>query len=132
MHMVYSALIERIDKLESSLEQKLSRKMAQLLDKRVYSELGRIKKVVNANLESFKETLRDENDEKLSDINDNLHDLRNRQVSSLRLDQNDRSLNVTIRDSPESANKNLNSKGNALIKNGLNIRDVSVSHTECK
>ena len=90
MHMLYSALNERIDKLESSLEQKLSRKMAQLLDKRDYSELGRIKKVVNANLESFKETLRNENDEELSDINDKLHDLRNRQVSSLRLDQNDR------------------------------------------
>ena len=39
---------------------------------------------------------------------------------------------MTIRDSPESANENLNSKGNALIKNGLNIRDMSVSHTECK
>ena len=51
-------------------------------------------------------------------------------MSSSRLDQNDRSLNVAIRDLPESANENLNSKVNALIKNGLNIRDVPVSHSE--
>ena len=132
MHMLYSALSERMDKLESSLEQKLSTKVAQLLDKRVNTELGRIKKEVDANLVSFKETLRDEIDEELGEINNKLHDLSNRPMSSVRFDQNDRSLNVAIRDLPESANENLNSKVNALIKNGLNIRDVSVSNTERK
>ena len=47
-------------------------------------------------------------------------------------DQNDRSLNVAIRDLPESVNGNLNSKVNALIKIGLNFRVVSVSQTERK
>ena len=88
MHMLYSALSKRMDKLESSLEQQLSTNVAQLLDKRVNTELGRIKKEMDANLKSFKETIRDEIEEELGDINSKLHDLSNRPVSSLQLDQN--------------------------------------------
>ena len=104
MHMLYSALSKRMDKLESSLEQQLSTYVAQLLGKRVNTELGRIKKEMDANLKSFKGTIKDEIEEELGDINSKLHDLSNRHVPSLRLDQNDRSLNAAIMDLPESAN----------------------------
>ena len=60
MHMLYSSLNERMDKFESCLEQKISNKVAQLLDKRVNTELNRIKKEVDANLDSFIEIFRGE------------------------------------------------------------------------
>ena len=43
-----------------------------------------------------------------------------------------RSVNVAIRDLPKSANENLSSKVNSLIKEGLDINDVSVARTERK
>ena len=42
------------------------------------------------------------------------------------------SLNAAIMDLPESANENLSIKVNTLIKNGLNIRAMSVSNNERK
>ena len=51
--------------------------------------------------------------------------------ATVHLDKN-RSLNVAIRDLPESVNENLNNKVNSLLREGLDIRDVSVSSTERK
>ena len=114
MHMLCSSLNERMDKLESCLEQKISTKVAQLLDKRVNIELSRIKKEVNDKLDSFKETFRDEINDELVDITSKVNELRNLPTAPVQLDKN-RSLNVAIRDLPESVNENLNNKVNSLI-----------------
>ena len=45
---------------------------------------------------------------------------------------NDISLNVAIRNLPESANENLDEKVNSLFSNGLKINSVSVASTERK
>ena len=129
MHMLCSPINERMDK--SRLEQKISAKVAQLLDKRVNTELSRIKKEVNDKLDSFKETFRDEINDMLVDITSKVNELRNLPTAPVQLDKN-RSLNVAIRDLPESVNENLNNKINSLIREGLDIRDVSVSSTERK
>ena len=131
MHMLCSSLNERMDKLESCSEQKISTKVAQLLDKKVNTELSRIKKEVNDKLDSFKETFRDEINDELVDITSKVNELRNLPTAPVQLDKN-RSLNVAIRDLPESVNENLNNKVNSLIREGLDIRDVSVSSTERK
>ena len=55
MNMHYNSLHESIDKFEAGLEQRMSNKIAQLLDKRVNSELNRIRRDVDERLDSFKE-----------------------------------------------------------------------------
>ena len=57
MHKMYTSLHDRIDKFEAGLEQRISSKVAQLLDKRVNTELGRIRKDVDERLGGW-ETLR--------------------------------------------------------------------------
>ena len=47
MNMHYNSLHERIDKFETGLEPRISNKVAQLLEKRVNSELIRFRKDVD-------------------------------------------------------------------------------------
>ena len=126
MHKMYTlSLHDRIDKFEAGLEQRISNKVAQLLDKRVNTELNRIKKDVDARLETFKESFRDEISEELDGLNDKLSNMCVPETAS----HTDRSLNVAIRGLPESDNENLNSKVNSVLKDGLQIRNVSVKST---
>lgn len=69
MYMLFSSLSERMDKLESGLEQRIANKVSQLLDKRVNSELGRIRKDIDSKLESFQESLCSDVAEELDEIN---------------------------------------------------------------
>ena len=128
MHMLFTSLSERIDKLESGLEQRISTKVAQLLDKRVNVELGRIKKDVDSKLNTFRDTLREEVADDLQEINDKLSSI----ATPVTNNTPDISLNVVIRNLPESTNENVNEKVNLLIANGLKINSVSVASTERK
>ena len=125
MHKMYTSLQDRIDKFEAGLEQRISNKVAQLLDKRVNTELNRIKKDVDERLEIFKQTFRDEISEELDGLNDKLSNMRVPETAS----DTDRSLNVAIRGLPESDNENLNSKVNSVLKDGLQTRNVSIKST---
>ena len=57
---------------------------------------------------------------KLDDINVKLSSLQRPETVS------NRSLNIAIRDLPESDGENINNKVNAVIKDGLHMRNVSV------
>lgn len=122
MHMMYNSLHDRIDKFEAGLEQRISNKVAQLLDKRVNTELNRIKKDVDDRVETFKETFRAEIDEDLNELNNKLNNM-NVQIPDTSYD---RSLNIAIRGLPESDNENLSNKVNSVIKDGLSVRNVAV------
>ncbi|KAL4229726.1 hypothetical protein ACF0H5_010114 [Mactra antiquata] len=75
LHMMFSALNERVNQLESGLEQRISNKVAQLLDKWVNSEMARIRKDVNTQLDSFKDNLKDELASELEDINSKIQQM---------------------------------------------------------
>lgn len=135
MHMMFSALTERVDKLESGLEQRISSKVAQLLDKRVNTELNRIKKDVENRLDDFKSSLREELASDLADINAKLNAVS--AVTSAPAPaplpaQPDRSLNVVIRGLPATNNENVKAKVNALFKDGLRLSDVNCTTAERK
>ena len=129
MHMQFTCLAERIDKLESGLEERISSKVAQLLDKRVNVELTRIKKDVNARLDTFRETLREELADDMETLNTKVSSL----VSSeQRSPSSGISLNVVIRNLPESLNENLDEKINVLIKDSLSVKNISVACSDRK
>lgn len=92
IHMQFSAMNERMDKLESSLEQRISNKVAQIIDKRVNTELSRICKDVDSRLESFKEEIKSDISADLHDINDRVRVLSN--GVSVNSGQTDVSLNI--------------------------------------
>jgi len=54
MHMHFPSLSERVDQLESSLEQRIANKVSQLLDKRVNLEMKRIYKDVDTKTDAFR------------------------------------------------------------------------------
>ena len=54
LHMQFAALNERMDKLENGLEQKIASKVAQILDKRVSSEMSKIRKEVEVKIDNVK------------------------------------------------------------------------------
>ena len=102
--MMYNSLHDRIDKFEAGLEQRISNKVAQLLDKRVNTELSRIRKDVDDRMETFKETIRSEMSDELEEVNNKLASLQRSETVP------DRSLNVAIRGLPESDGENINTK----------------------
>ena len=131
MNMMFLSLNERFDKMESGLEQRISSKVAQLLDKRVNSELSKIRKDVNDRMDDFKESIKADLAADLDEIRD---ELASRQPTLDTVSQNtkDLSLNIVIRNLPENSNENIKNKVNALFKDGLRLSDVSVSDAERK
>lgn len=130
MHMQFSAMNERMDKLESSLEQRISNKVAQIIDKRVNTELSRIRKDVDCRLESFKEEIKSDISADLHDINDKMRVLSN--GGPVNSGQTDVSLNIVIRGLPESSSENTSAKVNTLIRDGLKVSDVTCISVERK
>jgi len=137
MHMMFSALDERLGKLESGIEQRIANKVAQLLDKRVNSEMSKVRKDVDARLETFKESLKDEVTADIAEINTKLQNLSTAQTYAAAASgptppQPDRSLNVVIRGLPSTNNERVIEKVNVLIKDGLRVNDVSCVSAERK
>lgn len=60
MHMLFSSLNERVEKMENGLEQKISEKVAKVLDKRVNTEMTRIRNVVDTKIEDAKMAIKAE------------------------------------------------------------------------
>ena len=87
--------------------------------------MERIKKDINARLDTFRETLRE-------DIADDI-DVLNKKVETLSASTTQHSnspnltLNVVIRNLPETVNENICEKVNTLISKSLKIADVKVS-----
>ena len=123
MNMHCNSLHERIDKFEACLEQRISNKVAQLHNKRVNSEMGRIRKDVDECLDAFKESFRSEIDEEFDSLSGKLDSLQNIDHS------HDRSLNIAVRGLPESNNKHLNDKVNNVIRTRLKIRNITVTRS---
>jgi hypothetical protein len=123
MHMLFNSIKERMDKLETGLEQRIATKVSQILDKRINSELHRIRKDVDGRLDAFRESVR-------TDVTTDLNELKTK-VDDFISNSNDRrcegddiTLNVIIRDLPETTGENTLNKVNTLIKDGLKLRDV--------
>lgn len=131
MHMMFTCLTERIEKLESGLEQRIATKVAQLLDKRVNSELGRIKHDIEARLDTFKDTLKEEFGDEIEEIHKKIDTLP-AHTAHTEVGKPDLSRNVVIRNLPETVNENISDKVDILIKNGLKVNSVNVAFAERK
>ncbi|KAH3822961.1 hypothetical protein DPMN_124755 [Dreissena polymorpha] len=115
----------RIDQLESSIEQKLTHKFAQLLDKRVNIELGRIKTNVQEQLDSFKEKITEE----LQEVSEKCSSVT--AAAGGPSGGQDISKNLVIRGLPYHEGENLNSKVISMFKDVMKC-NVQVCNTQRK
>ncbi|KAL4240044.1 hypothetical protein ACF0H5_000839 [Mactra antiquata] len=129
MNMLFGTLRKRMDKLEAGLEQRIAHKVSQLLEKRVNTEIIRIRRDMDEKFESFQESIKVDLADDLLDINSKIQSISSDRTQ---MEQKDVSLNIVIRDLPESTNENIESKVNGLISNGLNLRGVLFATAERK
>ena len=101
---------------------KIIDKMTKVLDKRISSESSRIRKDIDDKLRD----LRKEFDIEISQLNKKLNE---REPSANRIveETHDLSLNIVIRGLPETVNENVAEKVDALIKDGLKVKTVTVA-----
>ena len=129
MHMLFGSLSERMDKLESGLEQKIANKVTQLIDKRVNTELSRIRRDIDGKLDSFKDEMRTNISDELEDINSKIERLSNGAESH---SSPDIAMNVVIWGLPVTPNENVSNKVNAMFKDALKVAGVSCASAERK
>lgn len=132
MHMLFTSLSERVDKLESSLEQRISNKVSQLLDKRVNTELNRIRKEVDDKIDFVKETMRADTADDIAELRSKVDSLADNQGHSSHDHSGDITKNIVIRGLLELHNENTVSRVNELIAEGLRLRDVKCAKAERK
>ena len=125
MNMMFLSLNEKFEKMESGLEQRISNKVAQLLDKHVNSELKKIKTDVESRMDDFKEIIKADLAADLDDSREELSTIKST-TDSTPSQAKDLSQNVVIRNLPENQNENIKNKVKTLFRDELRLSDISV------
>ncbi|KAH3716124.1 hypothetical protein DPMN_058842 [Dreissena polymorpha] len=140
MNMMFMSFNERFDTLESSLDQLIANRVSLAVDKRIYSEINRVRKEIDSKMDSkfdsFQQSVKAEIAADLAIFRNEFKSFKGASYSN-RSDFNsqshvDRSMNIVIRNMPESASENTQSKVNALLKDGLYVSHVTVGKAERK
>ncbi|CAC5415627.1 unnamed protein product [Mytilus coruscus] len=125
MQSMFGEINNRINDLEANFERKITQKINQVIDKRISTEVSKVKKDVNLAVD----TLRQNFDQDLKIVEDKLNDI---SKSVKHTGERDISYNLVVRNLPKSANENLNLKISALMREGLKIQIISFSSVERK
>ena len=119
MHSMFESLTKKMDSIATEIENKLSRKFSQMLDKRINSEISKVKQEIDTRITTVKEDLYDE----IKDLTDKVVDIESRKDEN----ENSRELNIVLRNVPERRNENECDVVNGILKDGLRLRDVTVT-----
>ncbi|VDH91699.1 Hypothetical predicted protein [Mytilus galloprovincialis] len=120
MRNMFGDMNTRINDLERNLERKITVKVNQIIDKRVSSEIKKVRSEVNAVVDS----LRLDIDEDLQVIEKKLEDF-SKQITNQSTSNID--CNLVIRNLPESTNENIESKVSALFREGLKVQITPIN-----
>ncbi|XP_045171009.2 uncharacterized protein DDB_G0283697-like [Mercenaria mercenaria] len=137
MHKMYENLHSRIEALESGLEDKIVHRISNVFDKRFRTEVNKLEKKVDDKIDAKFDTFKEEiKGEIKAEVNSELGKLNNKieqfsqQTGSEVSRDFDRS--VAILNLPESRGENIETKVNALVREGLKIRDIRISSVSRK
>ena len=114
----------RISKLETDVDKRLSNRLAELVDKRVNPEMKKTRTEEDNRMCNIRSDMTSELEElgvKVNSITDTLQ----ADVSASASDN--RHVNSVVRNFPESVNENIEDKINSLIKSHTKVNDVNVS-----
>ena len=134
MHSMQDILTKRMDMIENKIEQsektltdKITDKVTKIIDNRVSTEVSKIRKEIDDKLSD----LRTEFNADLVEINKRIEQRASSEAGNrvVNVDEtqnrHDISLNIVIRELPETTNENVVTKVDALIKDGLKIRNLT-------
>ena len=126
MKTMFEDLNRKVDTMASDIENRLSKKFSQLIDKRISNELSKMTREINSRIDTVKSDIYKEFDELEAQVKD---------ISSVKSDlgpNGDIDLRIVLRNVPESRDENVIDKVNGVIREGLKLRDVKVVKAERK
>ena len=121
MHAMFENLTKKMDSMANEIETKLSRKFSQMLDKRINSEISKVKQEIDTRINVVKEDLYEE----IKDLNDKVADMESNITNEDNV--NNRELNIVLRNVPERQNENECDIVNGILKDGLRLREITVT-----
>jgi hypothetical protein len=107
----------RMDGIADEIESKLSAKFGQMLDKRINTEVSKLRKTIDVEVTRVKDDFRAD----IKNLQDQVDELPTATANS-----DDIGLNVVVRNLPKSNNESLESKVVALFRKGMNLKDVGI------
>ena len=119
----------------NDIETNLSKKISNIIDKKIETAVGKIERKVKkddelANLKSeFSRTV-DEFKREMNDIESCYTKLERDPADAIARDES--KLRIVIRNLPENRNENIQNKVNGLLKDGLQLKDISLRSVERK
>ena len=126
MKTMFENLNRKVDTLASEIEERLTKKFSQLLDKRHSKEISKVKSDINSRIDIVKEDIyRD-----IENLDTQVKDLSTER--STLVQEDDIALRIVLRNVPETRNENVIDTVNGIMRDGLRLRDVSVKKAERK
>ena len=104
-----------------------------MIDKRITSEIVKLRKDIDSQVSDIRSEIESDMDalsDRVEEIASNF--VRSQAPTAPASTNEDIKLNIVIRKLPETVNENVESKVNALIKDGLKLRDIDVATAERK
>ena len=123
MHTVFENLTQKMDSMASEIEINLSRKFSKM-DKRINNEKTKVKEEIDSRINIVKEDLYDE----IKDLTDKVADMESDIKNEDKI--NNRELKIVLRNVPERKNEDVCDIVKCIPKDGLRLRDASVSKAE--
>lgn len=137
MLLMWDSLTERMNSLESNLEQRLTQKVANLLDKRINTEMKTMKRDIDERMSTLRADVCTDIDElssQIADVKVSVQSFQSAQSTHGKSGPREAENNmcVILRNLPQTDNENVMNEVNRLIKDGLQIKDVTVSSADRK
>ena len=126
MKTMFENLNRKVDSMASDIENRLSKKFSQIIDKRISSEVSKMTKDINARIDIVKNDIYKEFDDLEAQVKDLSYEKADLGPSG------DIDLRIVLRKGPETRNENVTDTVNGIIRDGLTLRDIEVVKAERK
>ncbi|KAL4229077.1 hypothetical protein ACF0H5_012116 [Mactra antiquata] len=133
IQLMYSSFETRLDKLESGLEKRISNKVAQMIDKRMNSEVSKSQKSIESKIELIRDEVYAQVNSDIDDVNQkvtaDLDDIKSRIVGISESGDTvpgNNELNIVIRNLPEHNSENIVNKVKTLMREGVKLPNVDI------
>ena len=127
MHKLITGVNEKVERVEKTLEKKITDSLTKYFDKRINNEAKKIRREIDERFDTLRSDVKDD----LGDLNDKIENISTR-LESKADDSSASKLSIVIRDLPYTVHENVEVKVNNLIRDGLKVRDVKVESSTRK
>ena len=125
-------LHERMVSMEKDLEKKITNNIAKTVDKRITTEMTKMRKDIDSKVQSVKDEFMADLNNMAEDINELSTQIQNNSAETRTTEASEKqlALNIAVRNVGEKPRENVKNEVNKIIKDGIGIFDVEVSSAE--